>query len=233
MVNSTISRQLIILFFVISTQPVASSEPLVFVQTHLGNKFQCAHQALEKAYRQLGLDISIQTYPAKRALKMANNGIVDGEMLRVKGIELDFPNLLRIPVPLCSVISTLVVKNEVNANNWDDLKKYRFGTVVGFPYQKKTIEKYGLTTVEVTKNDKLIELLLVDRVDAIFLSQKQSSDLIHNNAKRAFKTLKNFNREVNFYHYLHKKHIALVPLITQELRLMESAGKLDLQAHHQ
>lgn len=228
-----INRVIIFACLFISFQSKAFfDEPLIFVQTHLGHKFQCAHNTLKKAYKSLDIDISIKTFPAKRALKMANEGHADGEMLRVKGIEASFPNLVHIPVPLCSVKSILVVNDKVKAKNYDELRKYRFGTVAGFAYQEDTIKKHKLNAIRVNQNKKLIDLMLINRVDAIFLSKQASIELLNNPQKKAFKILNEFTQSVYFYHYLHKKHYEIIPLITNELKKMELNGEIDLEEHH-
>ena len=49
-----------------------------------------AEKVLKKAYQRIGIQIQIEIYPAARALKMSNNGEVNGEVNRIKGINKKF-----------------------------------------------------------------------------------------------------------------------------------------------
>ena len=57
-----------------------------------------SRQVLLEAYQRMGIEIQTQQFPSVRSLVTANSGKTDGELGRIKGIEADYPNLLRVPV---------------------------------------------------------------------------------------------------------------------------------------
>ena len=77
----------------------ADDKQLTFVFPQEKNAFHnAAAEIIRQAYATLGITVVYKTYPAERALMMSNRGLSDGELVRVKGIEANYPNLIRIPV---------------------------------------------------------------------------------------------------------------------------------------
>ena len=54
-------------------------------------------QIIKNAFFRLGLSASVTRLPAERSLTNANLGIDDGDILRIKGLEKIYPNLMPIP----------------------------------------------------------------------------------------------------------------------------------------
>lgn len=213
----------------ISIKSFAAPNPLVLSRTLLGETFTCAHDALIQAYKNLDIEVNFLTLPNKRGLRMANSGEIDGEMLRVADTEIHHPNLIQVPVPICSIESILVANERVMATTYEDLKKYRFGITIGYVDQENLVEKYQLNATRVIKNNTLLEMLMRDRVDVIFLTKLESKYIISKSRNTKLKVLQGFEREMLLYHYLHKKHKALVPQITNALQALTKAGKVKLQ----
>ncbi|MHA7879615.1 MAG: hypothetical protein ACX931_07480 [Saccharospirillum sp.] len=59
-----------------------------------------AQAIVRPAYAELGITIEVHEYPPMRALRYSNNGLVDGELYRVRGIEAQYTNLIPVPEPL-------------------------------------------------------------------------------------------------------------------------------------
>lgn len=201
---------------------------LVFTQTTLGHKFRCAHEALTKAYRQLNYNVKFQTLPNKRALKEASNGNTDGEMLRVEGLDFQFPDLIRVPVALCAVESVVLAKANVKATTFDQLFHYQIGITSGFVDQERLAKQYSLNVTKVHQNEILVKALFKNRVDAIFLTIKEAQKIVNDNAGK-YKIIASLNRDVYLYHYLHNKHASLVPAITEQLQIMEQTKQINLK----
>lgn len=218
----------IVFMWLFSFKSSAAPEQLVFSRTLLGETFTCAHDALTSAYKKINKNISFLTLPNKRGLRMANTGEIDGEMLRVEGLELTHPNLIKIPVPICALESILIANERVKAKKFEDLNKYRLGITIGYVDQENLVRKYQLNATKVIKNNILIDMLLRDRVDVIFLTKREAKQIIDNSPKIQLKILEGFNRKMFLYHYLHKQHKNLVPLVTQALEELRQDGKIKL-----
>ena len=222
--------QIVLLIFSCLASATSPETPktLTFSQTKLGSTFTCAHEALTLAYKNIGIEALFLTLPGKRSLMYANNGEVDGEMLRVEGLEAEYPNLLRVPVALCAVDSTVVSNVELNATSFSDLKGIDIGITRGFVDQERLAEKFGLNTTRVVRNEDLVHMLLKGRVTAIFTTELEAKEIIKTNEDHNLYKQSALKRNMYLYHYLHKKNENLLPLITIELRRLQKLGKIEL-----
>src|SRR5690606_6990054 len=59
-----------------------------------------AVELLQQAYRMNGHEFRPQLVPSQRALFMAENGLVDGDLFRIEGIAAEHPNLVPVPYPM-------------------------------------------------------------------------------------------------------------------------------------
>ena len=50
----------------------------------------------KEAFRRVGLALKLDSNPSERSLDLANQGAVDGEGLRVAGLDQQYPNLVQI-----------------------------------------------------------------------------------------------------------------------------------------
>ena len=90
------------------------------------------HQIMTQAYQKIGITMHLRPLPAERALKVANQGLSDGELFRIKGIDRTFENLISVP------ISQFKIEIVAFANrDWDNLSHY----IVPYNRGVKVIEK--------------------------------------------------------------------------------------------
>lgn len=204
----------------------AVANELTFAQNSQGEMFSCAHDNLKHAYDMLGHKLTFTTYPSKRALKHSNAGVVDGEMLRVKGVERAYPNLIPIPVTICAVELVLLANESVELSTLEEIKNYHLGITMGYVHQENFAKTHNLDVTRVAHNDLLVELLYLKRVDLIFLTRPEAEAIV--NKDKRFKVIEYHKEQIDLIHYLHKKHQNLVPLVTETLKHLESAGKLDI-----
>ena len=221
---------LVVITLLLSFASFAQNPPLVFSQTPLGENFSCADNALTNAYKNLNYDINFLTLPSKRSLKEANSGNVDGEMLRAIGVEKRYPNLIHVPIVLCSVESVLLANKAVTINSLADLKNYRIGITTGYVDQENIARKYNLNVMRAAKDEILQIMLLRDRVDIIFSTEQKAHTLLQkyqDNEKYNIYKVKTLNRKIDLYHYIHKKHQAILPMLTEELKKLSQSGLID------
>lgn len=199
--------------------PVKAKQ-LKLVRTQLGEKYICAQKALNAAYANLGYELVYQTLPSKRGLLESNNGRYDGEMLRVENINEQYANLIPVPVVLCYVRSVLLARAYVDINNYDDLKKYRFGITSGYVGLERIVEENNIPVVRATKYQTLLEMLKKERIEVTLINETTANAFLKTQPAGEFIIIDSFERSIKLYHYLHKKHEDLVPLITKELELL-------------
>lgn len=185
-----------------------------------GAEWDRTEEALRVAYANLGWQLEFTELPAERAMLESNAGRADGETARVAGIDARYKNLRCVEVPLHVSSLSIFVKGAdkpVPATLAELSRLPRVGMVVG----RKVTEDAtaGWTNVtRVTNSASALQMLRLGRIDAylgraedFLLTMRQEgvdvSDYAHRVALR-----------FELFHYLHKKHEALLPAITAELR---------------
>jgi len=183
-----------------------------------------AREVLTEAYGRLGHTVKILELPAARSVFISNEGAgVDGELFRVSGIETKFPNLVPIPVTLSFSDWVVVSKsNTIKVEGWHSIKPYVVGTRLGvITTDKGTL---GMEPTKVNTNKQLLKMLLSDRVDLIVLSKNNALKHTKGIEHKTLHILQPPIHRVPVYHFIHKKHAALIPKITSILQAMQQQG---------
>lgn len=66
-------------------------------------RIQASAMVMGRIYRQLQVDWRLLRIPTEDALQGANSGVVDGELIRIKGVENSLNRLQRIPYPIARI----------------------------------------------------------------------------------------------------------------------------------
>ncbi|MEM5527896.1 hypothetical protein WN093_03595 [Gammaproteobacteria bacterium AS21] len=177
--------------------------------------FEKGKNIVSQIYQKLDYDIVIKQYPDKRALKMSNNGEVDGELLRIKGMQQYYPNLRMVPTAIDQLdAQALAIDLDVEMNDWQDLKPYKIGIINGIKYAQ--IGTLGMQVHPVNTYQELFDLLERKRVDVIvctkFACDYELKKLQDNNIKSL-----GVVQRIPLYHYLHRKHEKLIPLLNAKI----------------
>ena len=191
-----------------------------------GGKFTASELVLTEAYARLNIPISIVFTPAERSLRLANKGIVDGEVFRKKGIDDIYTNLIRLPVPINTIeISAFVTNRNITVKSWQELRPYR----VGFRRGVKAIEQAteGMVVAPVSRIEQLFDMLEKGRLDVVVVSKQFALKELNERPRHKVKMLTPPLASERLYHYIHKKHIKLVPTISKVLKDMEQEGYID------
>lgn len=209
---------------------VGAEEKLVFSAVEGTVTAEVARRVLAEAYAEVGIEIEIRELPGARALFQSNMGQTDGEAFRVAGVETNFPNLCRIEVPICSHSLYLFVRegDEFDVQGWASIPAgYRIGHQRGVQVVEKNARARQLATEPARNAGQLVAMLRHDRVDAIIEGPHQAA--LSPAALRLAKItrLEPAIHSHPLYHYIHKKHAALAPRITEVLRAMRKDGRLE------
>lgn len=198
-----------------------------------------AEKILSVAYQQLGISITVQKLPGERSLYSANNGESDGELYRKIGMEKDYPNLIIVPIPLqIYEIVIFTQGTDFVVNGWESLRPFVVGYVKGI----KIIEKntVGMHVEQAATMRQAFLKMNLGRSDVVVANRNSGLAVLKELKMEGVKILKPALASFPVFHYLHKKHEALVPKITVVLKKMqrdktietiqkEVYSKLDLQ----
>ncbi|MCW8866058.1 MAG: hypothetical protein OQK09_06990 [Colwellia sp.] len=178
---------------------------------------------LKEAFSRLDRNITIEKKPAERSLKDANNGVSDGEFLRVSDIGLLYPNLLIVPEPLYDMefVAFSKIENLTLPKNWESLSEYNVGYVIGWKIIEENID--GMPgNAGVANQDMLFKLLDANRFEIAIYSRNFGHQLVR---KLALKNIYSTSQPLAvepMYLFLHKRHKALIPRLTNILKEMKA-----------
>ncbi|MEJ6474020.1 hypothetical protein [Pseudoalteromonas piscicida] len=171
-------------------------------------------------YEALGIELKLEEFNHKSSLIAANAGNLDGQLGRVASIEKDYPNLVRVDYPLFQF--TLQLFSLCNECTLEDLKSLTIRS--GYPVASTYLETHniGAYTINVKSVIAQLNLVIQKQVEgALILDFHLKPHL--KNIKAETLQIKNL-AVVESFHFVHKKHTQLVPLITAKLKELEKDG---------
>ncbi|SCK13347.1 ABC transporter substrate-binding protein [Vogesella sp. LIG4] len=177
------------------------------------------YRILQEAYRRLGIRLSSVALPVERSLRYSNSGGTDGEVMRIAGLEQDYPNLVRVPVPLLEVrMQAFTTGANYPVHGWQSLQNYRLCVRSGIRIVLQHTE--GMQREITHSEQQLFSMLRAGRCDMAILSQDSwlLIDRLHQGPLHALEPPLSSEP---LYHYLNKRRAALLPGLTAVLRDMQ------------
>ncbi|MBF0587667.1 MAG: transporter substrate-binding domain-containing protein [Magnetococcales bacterium] len=178
----------------------------------------------EEAFRRLGIKISMHRLPAERALMMVNEGFDDGDLPRVKGLSLLYPNIVRVPEKVVDYDFVAFSRSrDILIDGWESLSDHSVAIITGW----KILEKNLATVrelVRVRHPEQLFELLNLGRVEVVVYERWQGLYMIRDLGFTEVHALSPPLASREMFLYLHKRHRSLVPKVTSVLQDMRREG---------
>ncbi|XZG70883.1 hypothetical protein ACTSKR_03175 [Chitinibacteraceae bacterium HSL-7] len=174
-----------------------------------------AVEALRTAYERLGYVLVIERQPGKRALASATSGAADGELARIRQIGEIEQRLIRVDVPLLTLTQVLLL---TPGKTVDD----RALTVAYVRGQLASEQAAGAWPkhVAVTQAAQGLKMLDAKRFDALVLSDVDLYQLgLYGQSPVRYQQVE--LRSDALFHYLNRRHAALVPRLEAELRAIK------------
>ena len=184
---------------------------------------QVAERVLREAYRQLGRELQVQSMPGERSLISANVGDTDGELYRRAGIDRLYPNLLMVPVPLLQYEIVVFTRRwNFKVQGWESLRPYRLGFVKGIKIIEENTRGMQLETVA-TLQQAFVKMEL-DRTDLVLSNRLSGLASLRQHRFQGVQQLQPPLAAFPVFHYLNKKHEALLAPLGEALRELERSG---------
>lgn len=175
-------------------------------------------------FRRVGLNAEIQVYEAsERAMQNANAGIDDGIAMRIKGLEAQYPNLIRVTE---KVIDNDFVaysrRHRFATRDWDSLAPYHVAHIIGWKvFENHLGGRQNITRVR--DAEQLFELLRNDRADVALYERWQGLWWARKTGLDAVPLEPPLTSQEMFI-YLHRKHEPLVGKLAAALAAMKKDG---------
>ena len=206
------------------------AEPALLLGTFAGPPMSTAESTgfydrlLLEAFGRADRQVEIIQLPAERSLINADQGITDGDFVRIGGLHSLYPNLIQVPEKITDFEFVAFSRHvHIPIAGWDSLRPYEVAIVRGWKILQKNI--VGAASLVQTKNQRLLFTLLdKDRVDIVVYSRFEGYWVLRQLNIQGVKTLEPPLAVREMYLYLNKKHRQLVPVINRYLRQMKEDG---------
>jgi polar amino acid transport system substrate-binding protein len=195
----------------------------IHISTLIGNdpSTHVAELVMAEAYRRIGRVLVMHKLPGERTLVMANEGTMDGELYRKLGMEREYPNLIIIPVPLLTYEIVIFTRGtDFVVNGWDSLKPFTIGYVRGIKIVKENTA--GMKTEAVPAMEQAFQKLTMGRTDVVVGNRVSGLAAAEALKIDDVKVLSPALASFPVYHYVNKKHAALVPALQAALQAMKA-----------
>lgn len=185
---------------------------------------------LTEAYSRIGVEVEFQHLPAMRAIEHSNHGTTDGEAFRVSAIEKEYPNLVRVNVPVQSTdmfVYTTKGKS-FNLDGWESIPPgYVVGYKRGIKFVEYAVKQYNINAKTTLNVDQLMKSLDAGRNDIVIAGAKEASDALKALNLDNIIRIETPIHTSELYHYLNVKHSGLVKEIEKVLMDMQANGDMD------
>jgi polar amino acid transport system substrate-binding protein len=182
-----------------------------------------ADRIARQAFARIGEEARITPLPAERSLLNAAQGINDGDLIRVEGLQRHYPDLIQVPEKLIDFEFVAFSKSpDFKIRSWDDLSPYSVGIVRGW----KILEQRGAGAL-LTRVDSLallFTLLAKGRADLVVYERLAGIQAVQNLQLKGIHPHEPPLEVQPMYLYLHKRHEALVAPLVAALKAMKQDG---------
>ncbi len=176
-----------------------------------------------EAFRRVGVELRLVKLPAERGLINANAGIEDGDMVRIAGLEKQYPNLIRVPEKLVDWEFMAFSKDASIPSNWAAIRQRSVGHIKGWKIFEQNLA--GAERV-ITADDpaQLFRLLELDRIEVAVYVRWMGLAIIKQLGLKDVRPLVPPLATREMFIYLHKRHADLVPRLADALRALKREG---------
>jgi len=207
-----------------------NSQLLVFA-THSPDStphLQWATALYRKALAQLGYRLNIRRCEPHLCTRLANNGQVDGELLRVAIYQAEVPYLIRVQQPMLTMTwAAFTLKEHANINSWEEIIKsdLRISFLPDIPYLSHhlvgKVPKWRLIKMKHWISGP--ENLISGNADVYITADSViTTGPVNSGLRRVV-----LSKDVPMFAYLHKKHKQLALDLPSVIVNMRKKGEID------
>jgi polar amino acid transport system substrate-binding protein len=179
-----------------------------------------------EAFRRVGLKLRLVKLPAERALLNANAGIEDGDLTRIAGLEVQYPNLIRVPEKLLDWTFTAFSKDAALPARWEIIRQHPVAHIKGWKIYEQHLTGAS-QVISVDDAAQMFRLLDLNRIEIALYSRWMGEALIRQQGIKGVYALEPPLATREMFIYLHKRHAALVPKLAEALRAIKAEGLYD------
>ncbi len=180
-----------------------------------------AEHIVSEAYHRIGRRMVVHKLPGERTLIEANDGRMDGELYRKLGMEREYPNLIILPVPLLTYEIVIFTRGtDFVVHGWESLRPFTIGYVRGIKIVHENTE--GMKREAVGTMEQAMQKLTMGRTDLVVGNRHSGLAALEAMGVDDVRALAPALASFPVFHYVHKRHAALVPELLAALQSMKA-----------
>ena len=200
-------------------------EKLVFATFENAGVTLVQEPVMREAYRRLGYEIEIRKFPGERALLMADQGHVDGELARLAAVREMYGNLIMVPESIHELRDVVITKNaDFTLAGWESLEPYTVLSRRGYKYFEGKCREHQINYQLVNSFEDMVKILHAGRYDVGLVTMLDGLKTMKDMGIRDLRVIEPPLEIIPTYHFLHKKHKKLVPLVSEKLKELKKEG---------
>lgn len=181
-------------------------------------------RVMAEAFRRAGARVEIRVHESsERALINANNGDDDGVVPRIKGLDIQYPNLVRVPEKVFdNDFVAYSLHHRFATPDWRSLEPYHVAYLIGWKIFENNLAGHREATA-VKDAGQLFSLLQLERTDVILYERWQGLW----QARRLGLPIAVMEPPLarqEMYCYLNRRHASLAPAVAAALAAMKRDG---------
>lgn len=177
-----------------------------------------------EAFHRAGLSMKLVKLPAERGLINANQGIDDGDLSRIAGIEKVYTNLVRVPEKIFDMDFVAFTRSKLlHRASWKNLQPYSVGYITGWKvFDQNLLPGTEITTAEAPA--QLMRMLELGRIQFALYSRWMGLAILKNMQNGNIKVLEPPLAQKSMYIYLNKRYQRYIPALTRALKDIKKEG---------
>lgn len=211
------------------TQAPAAAEEVLRIGRNAGPGAYMAdgtELVLRAAYAKLGIALKFEEYPLLRSLIMADAGAIDGDNMRIAETSAQYPNLVRVEVPVNYLEITAYARSPCPVlKGFDDLKGQRVAYIRGVLAIPRRLRE--AKAVPVDNMGDLFRVLERGMVDVALGTGLETDHELMRRPETNLCKVNGVLETVPLYHHLNKRHAALAARVTEQLQAMQRRGEIE------
>jgi len=182
-------------------------------------------QLLKLALENLGYHLKREQLPAERALRDVNQGKLDGEFLRIDGLQYKYRNLVKVDEKIIDMDFVVFSTQPIDTTQgWMGLRPYNVSFLGGWKVIERNIPKEAHIT-KVNMPQQLFHMLYKNRTDVIIYERWSGLNLLTNDPR--YHEIQMYMPPLAsrpMYSYLNKKHANLAEKLALAIRQLKQNG---------
>ena len=163
-------------------------------------------QLLKMVYRRIGYSVSFSDYSGRKAIFQANEGVTDGETMRIGGLESKYPNLVAVPTPILTLKTrAYTIKIDRPVNSIEDIKDLRLGIVRGIIMMEELTQ--GLDPLRSSTTKVMFRQLEKGKIDVALAGDVTGGlELLRSFPESPIHVVGEPLKSTYLHHYLHRRN---------------------------